>query len=88
MSVVWEDENVGGFCDFPWWDLCTVSFLGSSVSLVLVGDYCLCVAPRPTASIPKASHLWLQAGIIVPGSWGDGAALPSAVFWLALISIS
>ena len=50
--------------------------------------YCLCVAPGPTASIPKASHLWLQAGIIVPGSWGEGAALPGAVFWLVLISIS
>lgn len=30
MSVVWEDESVGGFCDFPWWDLCTVSLLGFS----------------------------------------------------------
>lgn len=53
MSVVWEGESVGGFCDFPWWDLYTVSLLDSSVSLVLVGLLPVCGPHDPQHLSPK-----------------------------------
>lgn len=86
MSVVWEDESVGGFCGFPRWDLCTVSLLGSSVSLVLVGLLPVCgpmthsIYPQSQSSLVTGRHncSWKL------GRWGSPASccfgLPLLVF--------
>lgn len=82
MSVVWEDGSVGGFCDFPSWEPCIVSLLGTYVALVIVG--LLPVCGPTTHNIYPQSH----SSLVTSRHSRAGAPLPGGVFWLALISIS